>query len=163
MTKKRRGRPAKYKTPEERREAIRAYQKSYLAVRRKKYSEDPEYRSKVQGRRRSGYKRGRAVDFRAKRYGRNLGKAHQFASEDGLLSWYAMARFLSMERRVFGLWVRQGKFPSGNRGSLEAGENFYTVKYAEALATVLDTLRGRRSFRRTDFLLIRRLFAIESD
>lgn len=157
----RRGRPKTFNSDEERRQAQKDYQKGYNSVRKAKYHSDPDYRNKVKKRSIHTYAK-RVANYHPKRYGRNLGKATEFAI-DGVLSWYKMAQFLMMERRVFGLWVRSGRFPPGNRGSAEAGENSYTPAYAEALAEALDGLRGRRSFRKTDTAIIKRLYAIKPD
>lgn len=161
------GRPRKYATDEEaaeaRRKKNRKYQKRYLKKRKERYENDPEYRRKCIRRSRRTYRSGK--NFKPKGFGKNAGKAAQFAvpmkmnvgkttRTKNVLPIDAMAEFIGIVPKVLSGWIEANKFPRPTHKTVE-GQRVFTIQEANALAAVLKNgLADRAAFRATDKVVI---------
>lgn len=156
------GRPRKYKTKKEAREASLAYQKDYLKVRRERYKNDPNYRETLIQRDRDRY---RAInpDFCPKGFGSKSGKAAKFAATDSrYLTVDEMAVFIGVVPKVMAGWIAENKFPRPNK-SLPGNpaQRAYTVGQANDLSEIMKKgLAGRAAFRATDTEVITQLHTV---
>lgn len=163
------GRPRKYATEEERKEARRkqnrAYQKKYhRKVRKQRYHNDPEFREQVLKRERERYRSGKP-NYKPKGLGAKAGKASAFAvplpcragssfRTKPVLPLDAMAAFIGISDKIMSEWVEAEKFPRPQLETKE-GQRVYTVPQANALAAVLRReLKNRATFRTTDTKII---------
>lgn len=161
------GRPPKYKTEEERREAQRRYNREYHKKRRQpRIENDPAYREKINKQRRERYRRKKG--FKPKGFGRFAGDADRFARlhDTGgpkrvrAITIDDMADIIGIVPKVLSGWIESEKFPRPVHRTTE-GQRVYTVKEADALATALrDALKNRATFRPTDKELISELHSI---
>jgi len=169
------GRPRVYKTDKERDAARRLrdaqYQKEYLAVRRKRYQEDPEYRKCVIERERRSYRK-RNPESPSRRFGANAGKANSFASTYRVkgsrtavraLTITQMAEFLGVTSKVLNNWISCNRFPRPSMQGDPEPIRLFSVPLANELAKLMaDGLKHRFSFRETDTDLIVKLHATKN-
>jgi len=167
------GRPTIYTTPEEREAARKdrnaAYQREYLAVRKARYANDPEYRKRVVDRERASY-RDTNTGFKPKGFGNKAGQAKKFAVSYQVrkgkrivslqsLSVPQMAEFIGVIPKVLNGWIVEGKFPRPPLSD-ESGLRLFPVELADRYAAILKAgLKGRAAFRSTDKSLILDLHA----
>jgi hypothetical protein len=151
------GRPNKYKSKKDAAEAAKDYQKSYLEVRRKRYSEDPQYRDMLIKRDRDRY-RALNPNFQPKGFGANAGMASSFSKTvPKYLTVEEMSVFLGVAKKVVSVWIAAGKFPAPKLLSKD-GVRIYTFAQANQFAYILaEGLDGRAAFRGTDVEVIEKL------
>tara|TARA_R110002153_G_scaffold26421_5_gene82936 strand:+ start:16725 stop:17219 length:495 start_codon:yes stop_codon:yes gene_type:complete len=143
---------------DKRKKKAKVYQKKYLAVRRKRYAEDKDYRDKILDETRESYASNNP-NFKPKGFGENAGKAGEFAVKHEVIEGVvgnrkvlaipSMAKFIGVVPKVLNGWVRSGKFPTPT-SIIKGGVRVYTIPQANALAYALKAgLKGRAVFRAT--------------